>query len=80
MRKVAIALALAVFFPLTVSEIASRAAEASEISAQARVFPYCLRGAPKEGGQRCSYNTRAQCMKSASGRGGTCVRNPRYRA
>ncbi|WP_374991493.1 DUF3551 domain-containing protein [Bradyrhizobium sp. LHD-71] len=47
------------------------------MSSQARAFAYCLRGAPKSGGEQCSYNTRAQCMQSARGRGGSCVRNPR---
>ena len=54
MNKVAIALALAVFIPLGVSEIAPRAADASEMSSQARVFPYCLRGGP-QAGMRCRY-------------------------
>lgn len=78
MNKVAIALALAVFIPLGVSEITPRAADASEMSSQsARVFPYCLRGGP-QGGMRCRYASRAQCTKSASGVGGSCVRNPQY--
>ena len=77
MNKVAIALALAVFIPLGVSEIAPRAADASEMSSQARVFPYCLRGGP-QAGMRCRYASRAQCTRSASGVGGTCVRNPQY--
>jgi len=77
MNKVAIALALAFFIPLGVSEIAPRAAVASEISSQARVSPYCLRGGP-QGGMRCRYASRAQCTRSASGIGGSCVRNPKY--
>lgn len=79
MSKMAMVLALTVLFPLAISEIAPRAAQASgpEISSRARVFAYCLRGSPKGGGG-CSYNTRAQCMASASGRGGHCVRNPSY--
>ena len=77
MNKLAIALALTVFIPLGASELAVRAANASEISSQGRVFAYCLRGGP-EGGTRCSYNTRAQCKRTAAGRGGSCVRNPQY--
>jgi Protein of unknown function (DUF3551) len=77
MNKVALTLALAVFIPLGVSEIAPRAAAASEVSSQARTFAYCLRGGP-EGGMRCRYTSRAQCMQSAGGRGGSCVRNPQY--
>ena len=69
MNKVAIALALAVFIPLGSSEIAPRAADASEMSSQARVFPYCLRGGP-QAGMRCRYASRAQCTRSASGVGG----------
>jgi Protein of unknown function (DUF3551) len=75
MNKVAIALALAFFLPLAVSEIAPRAADASEISSRTRISPYCLRGGP-QGGMRCRYASREQCARSASGVGGICVRNP----
>jgi Protein of unknown function (DUF3551) len=77
MNKIAIAAALAVFIPLGVSEIVPRAAEASEMSSRARVFAYCLRGGP-EAGTRCRYTSRAQCVQSSAGRGGSCVRNPQY--
>lgn len=39
--------------------------------------PYCLRG--PTGGQACLYNTLQQCRMAASGTGGSCHRNPRYR-
>ncbi len=39
--------------------------------------PYCLRG--PTGGNACAYNTLQQCRLAASGTGGTCMRNPRYR-
>lgn len=77
MSKLAIVLAAAFLIPLTISEVAPRAAAASEISSRARVFPYCARGGP-EGGMRCRYTSRAQCVQSTSGRGGSCVRNPQY--
>jgi len=38
--------------------------------------PWCL--LDTDGCTSCSYQTRAQCVASASGTGGSCQRNPNY--
>jgi hypothetical protein len=48
--------------------------------AAARTRPetkFCLRG--PTGGVACRYNTLEQCRMAASGTGGSCMHNPRYR-
>jgi len=40
--------------------------------------PWCL--LDTDGCTSCSYQTRAQCVASASGTGGSCQRNPNYSA
>ena len=75
MKLVIQVFALALFLPLAVASIGPSAANASDMSARAREFAYCLRGSP-DGGTRCNFNTRAQCTKAAN-RGGHCIRNPR---
>jgi hypothetical protein len=75
MKSVALGLALAAIVSVMPSASVTAPAQANELSSRAKVFPYCLRGSP-EGGTRCRYTSRAQCAKSASGRGGSCVRNP----
>src|SRR4051794_26238837 len=76
MNKVAIALALAVFMPLAISQAIPTGAQATEISSRAREHAYCLRGGTA-GRTACLYNSRAQCVKSSRASGGTCVTNPR---
>jgi hypothetical protein len=54
------------------------ASEASAASARSRpATKFCLRG--PTGGIACRYNTLEQCRMAASGTGGSCMRNPRYR-
>lgn len=55
-------------------------ASAEFAEAQRRARPqaeFCLRG--PTGGQSCAYHTLQQCRKAASGAGGSCMRNPRYK-
>lgn len=41
--------------------------------------PWCIRdGILGPGTWDCSYHNRQQCLASASGAGGWCVRNPNY--
>jgi hypothetical protein len=41
--------------------------------------PWCIRdGVFGSGSWDCSFRTRQQCLASASGAGGGCVRNPNY--
>jgi hypothetical protein len=52
-------------------------------SAQAQVSssrnPWCIRGGVfGSGSWNCSFRTQQQCLASASGAGGSCVRNPNY--
>jgi Protein of unknown function (DUF3551) len=75
MKSVALGVALAAIVSVMPSAIVTTPAPASELSSRERVFAYCLRGGP-EGGTRCRYTSRQQCVKSSSGRGGSCVRNP----
>ena len=53
------------------------ASVAGSAPAAAYDYPYCLQdrnvGVPGE----CAYQTYEQCMASASGRGATCIINPR---
>ncbi len=75
MRSVALGLALAAIISVMPSATVTTPAQADELSSRARTFSYCLRGGP-EGGMRCRYTSRQQCVKSSSGRGGFCVPNP----
>lgn len=79
MHRLALVFTLAAALPLLVAGIAPPAAQASEMSSQsrARVFPWCLRGGA-EGGTRCRYTSREQCVKTSRGQGGACIRNPEY--
>jgi len=40
--------------------------------------PWCI--LDTDGCTSCAFQTRAQCVASASGTGGSCVRNPAYSA
>jgi hypothetical protein len=76
MKSVALGLALAAIISVMPSVIVTTPTQASELSSRARTFSYCLRGGP-EGGMRCRYTSRQQCVRSSSGRGGFCVPNPK---
>jgi hypothetical protein len=59
---------------------ATLAALSEPADAQRRARPaaeFCLRG--PTGGQSCAYHTLQQCRKAASGAGGSCMRNPRFK-
>ena len=75
MKSVALGLALAAIISVMPSATVTTPAQANELSSRAKVFAYCLRGGP-EGGTRCRYTSRQQCIQSSSGRGGSCVPNP----
>ncbi|WP_461349464.1 DUF3551 domain-containing protein [Bradyrhizobium sp. USDA 4451] len=47
------------------------------IPASARDFPWCVQGRGVGYPGDCMYQTRAQCLASASGRNVTCGFNPR---
>ncbi|RTL54662.1 MAG: DUF3551 domain-containing protein [Bradyrhizobiaceae bacterium] len=46
-------------------------------SAQARDYPYCMRGRTVGLGNDCRFTSLQQCRTSASGLGASCVVNPR---
>ena len=49
--------------------------------AQARDYPYCIRGCNFGSGLGdCSYSSYQQCQATASGLVGTCAENPFYKA
>jgi len=65
---------------LTVVAATAVFAVADSADAQRRSRPqaeFCLRG--PTGGQSCAYHTLQQCRKAASGAGGSCMRNPRFK-
>ncbi|KIZ45878.1 MULTISPECIES: DUF3551 domain-containing protein [Rhodopseudomonas] len=51
----------------------------STAPAQASVtYPYCIQGAQGGYPGDCSYRSFTDCMRTADGKGGNCVANPRY--
>jgi hypothetical protein len=65
---------------LTLAVATAAVALVDSADAQRRSRPqaeFCLRG--PTGGQSCAYHTLQQCRKAASGAGGSCLRNPRYK-
>ena len=51
------------------------------VPAQARDYPYCIRGCDFGSGLGdCSYSTYRQCQATASGLVATCAENPFYNA
>ncbi len=55
-------------------------AAATQAVAETTPRPYCIRdGAGGRGMWDCSYHTWQQCLASASGAGGTCWENPKYK-
>ena len=56
---------------------AGAATFASPTPAAAYDYPYCAQGRSVGIPGECSYNSYAQCMASASGRGLSCNVNPR---
>jgi hypothetical protein len=48
--------------------------------ARAQNYPWCAEGGFKDGARSCGFTTREQCMAAVSGVGGSCERNPTYRA
>jgi hypothetical protein len=75
MKSVALGVALAAIISVMPSTTVTTPAQADELSSRARVFAYCLRGGP-QGGMRCDYTSRQQCVRSSTARGGSCVPNP----
>jgi len=64
-------------FALTTALTALAGSIAAPSSAFAYEYPYCLQGRTVGVPGECSYQTYAQCMASASGRGLYCNINPR---
>jgi hypothetical protein len=56
------------------------AAGVQSASAATAPRPWCVRdGSFGRGSWDCTYHTFQQCLASASGNGGSCEQNPRYR-
>ena len=59
--------------------VALRSIGASTASAQARDYPFCIKGANYVSSVGdCSFDTYQQCLDTASGRYAFCDRNPYY--
>ena len=50
----------------------------SSVPANARDYPWCVQGRGVGFPGDCSFQTRAQCLASASGRNVSCGINPRF--
>jgi hypothetical protein len=42
-------------------------------------YRWCALNGDRSGSTSCAFQTRAQCMASISGRGGSCIQNPSFR-
>jgi hypothetical protein len=42
-------------------------------------YPWCAVRGDRSGAETCYFTSRAQCMETLAGIGGTCIRNPGYR-
>jgi hypothetical protein len=51
---------------------------ATQSSASAQNYPWCLVISDKTGSWTCYFTTREQCMMSAGGNVGFCTQNPAY--
>jgi hypothetical protein len=56
------------------------AADVQSASAATAPRPWCVRdGSFGQGSWDCTYHNLQQCLASASGNGGSCEQNPKYR-
>jgi hypothetical protein len=42
-------------------------------------YPWCAVRGDRSGAESCYFATRAQCIETLSGIGGSCIQNPGYR-
>jgi len=42
-------------------------------------YPWCAVRGDRSGAESCYFTSRAQCMETLVGIGGTCIRNPGFR-
>ena len=68
-----------VISPIAVAIVAVVSAGIMPGVAQARDYPFCIKGSDYEGGLGyCNFDTYQQCLDTASGRFAFCDRNPFY--